>query len=174
MNSLCNVGLCFNPSLNRAALSGPPRARRLARLSLCRLARLTRQRLRRPHSASLVPSHRKRQTHSLNGFSSRVCFAKRFTPFSGESPASPRFPLGLRRGAPWPHPFSPKLSRFRARSFVAAETAPAPCVSQVQWGVGFTPEAHPSQPEPGFLPCDPPGGNQTVRRAKSFAHATPG
>ena len=51
----------------------------------------------------------KKQTHPLGGFSSRRLLRKSLTPFPWGSPASPRFPLGLR-----PHPFSPKLSRFRA------------------------------------------------------------
>jgi hypothetical protein len=64
---------------------------------------------------------------------------------SGKPPLRARFPLGLR-----PHPFSPKLSRFRAGSFVAAETAPAPRFSQsLLWGVSLQSRAR-RKPEPGI------------------------
>jgi hypothetical protein len=87
----------------------------------------------------------KKQTHPLGGFSSRRLLRKSLTPFPVGSPASPRFPLGLR-----PHPFSPKLSRFRACSFVAAETAPAPCFSQsLLWGGSLQSRAR-QKPEPGI------------------------
>jgi hypothetical protein len=144
MNSLCNVGLCFNPSLNRTR-SVRAALRSQARRAQHRQARaLTLPLLRRLPSVSLVPIHRKRQTHSPNGFSSRVCFAKRFTPFQGKAPLRPAFP-SAGRFAPRPHPFAPKLSRFRACSFVAAETAPAPCSNNQVGGGGLTPEPSPTK-----------------------------
>jgi len=133
MAPLCNVGLCFNPCAQQKifcqgslALAGSQGSAPAG----------SRTHTASASSASLCltcPAPPKKQTHPLGGFSSRRFLRKSLTPFPWGSPASPRFPLGLR-----PHPFSPKLSRFRACSFVAAETAPAPSFSQsLLWGVSL-------------------------------------
>ena len=111
-------------------LSGPPRARRLAGLSPHRLALSHGNGLRWPRRF-----HLSRSTGEANPPAGRV-FLSAFAP---QKPHS--FPRGKPRFAPLPpsantpHPISPKLSRFRAGSFVAAETAPAPRFSQsLLWG----------------------------------------
>jgi hypothetical protein len=140
MNSLCNVGLCFNPCAQQNAFCQ-------GRLALIRPAvfsrsvfagrstgRLTAARTASASSASFF-SHLSRSTEEANPPSGRVFLSA----FAVQKPHS--FPRGKPRFAPLPpsantpHPFSPKLSRFRACSFVAAETAPAPRFSQsLLWG----------------------------------------
>ena len=114
------------PRSTELVLSGPPCARKLAELSLCRLAPSHGNGFVGLHLSHLVPTRRKRQTHSPNGFSSRRLLRKSLTPFSGESPAAPRFPLGrsLRSAA---SPLCPKAVTVWCWLLRRAQTAPAPC-----------------------------------------------
>lgn len=135
-------------------LSGPPRAHpsgcvqpfRLRRAQPAPARALARRRASTASSFLTCPAPPKKQTHPLGGFSSRRLLRKSLTPFPGGSP--PKGPLPP--SANTPHPFSPKLSRFRACSFVAAETAPAPRFSQsLLWGGSLQSRAR-QKPEPGI------------------------
>ena len=126
-------------------LSGPPRAHpsgcvqpfRLRRAPPAPARALARRRASKASTVSLVPLHRRsKPTLCLPRSELRSAAVGRvfLSAFSPKKPHS--FPRGKPRFAPLPpsantpHPFSPKLSRFRAGSFVAAQTAPAPCFNQ--------------------------------------------
>ena len=115
--SRSSVRLCSAvPSSQGSAPAGSPR--------------LALPQLRRPPSVSLVPFHRRGKPTLWAGFPLGVFSEKASLLSHGEAPLRPASP-----SADTPHPFSPKLSRFRACSFVAAETAPAPRFSQsLLWG----------------------------------------
>ena len=135
-------------------LSGPPRAHPSGCVQPFRLRRAQhRQAHRGSHCLSfvglnlfsLVPFHRRSKPILRTGFPLGVCSAKASLLSHGEAPLRPASP-----SADTPHPFSPKLSRFRACSFVAAETAPAPRFSQsLLRGVSLQSRTR-RKPEPGI------------------------
>ena len=147
-------------------LSGPPRAHpsgcvqpfRLRRAQPAPARALARQRASSASSSSLVPLHRRsKPTRCLPRSELRSAAVGRvfLSAFAPQKPHS--FPRGkppasgpLPPSANTPHPFSPKLSRFRAGSFVAAETAPAPRFSQsLLWGGSLQSRAR-RKPELGY------------------------
>ena len=123
----------------------------LAGLSPSPARALTRHRASSASFFLPCPDTQKRQTHPLDGFSSRRFLRKSLTPFSGESPASPRFPLG-RSLRSRPHPFSPKLSRFRAAPS-SRQKPRQPRVLTIKWGGGGAhSRAEPDEnPSSGYL-----------------------
>ena len=138
----------------------------LAGLSPAPARALTRRRASSDSFFLPCPDPQKRQTHPLDGFSSRRFLRKSLTPFSGESPASPRFPLGrsLRSAA---SPLFPKAVTVSCCSFVAAETAPAPC-SNNQVGVGVSLQSRARRkPEPGLV-LPHAAGNRVFRSIQTL------
>jgi hypothetical protein len=129
MNSLCNVGLCFNPCaqqnsfcLGRLALIRPAVVQpfRLRRAQPAPARALARQRASMASLFSLVPLHRRsKPTLCLPRSELRSAAVGRvfLSAFAQQKPHS--FPRGkppasgpLPPSANTPHPFSPKLSRF--------------------------------------------------------------
>ena len=100
--------------------------------------------LRRPHYFSLVPTRRRGKPILWTGFPLGVFSEKASLLSQGKAPLRPAFP-SAGRFAPRPHPFSPKLSRFGAGSFVAHKPR-QPRVLTIKWGVGaLTPEPSPTK-----------------------------
>ena len=100
--------------------------------------------LRRPHLVSLVPNRRRGKPILWTGFPLGVFSEKASLLSQGKAPLRPAFP-SAGRFAPRPHPFSPKLSRFGAGSFVAHKPR-QPRVLTIKWGVGaLTPEPSPTK-----------------------------
>lgn len=149
-----HVGALLQPvHSTEPVLSGPPRAHpsgcvqpfRLRRAPPAPARALARRRASMASTVSLVPLNRRSKPILRTGFPLGVCCAKASLLSQGEAPLRPASPFGLR-----PHPFSPKLSRFRAGSFVAAEIAPAPRFSQsLLWGDSLQSRAR-RKPESGI------------------------
>ena len=150
-------------------LSGPPRAHFVRGSARHRLARLTRQRSSSDSSFLPCPERPKEANHLPGGFPLGFS-TKTLTPFQGEAPPGPRFPLGrrLRLGlTPFPH----SCHGFCC-SFVAAQTAPAPCVVKSSGGWGSLQRQARRKAEPGFRSCDPQREAQRPGTATRTARPT--
>ena len=71
------------------------------------------------------------------------------------------------------HPQPPIAGTVLCWLLCRSTNSASPLFNQVKWGGGLTPVAHPSQPEPGFLSCDPQGEIETDPQGESASPMRP-